>query len=224
MRPEPRHATLIDRLAAEYVLGTLRGRARDRFERWRGSSELVAERCGIWEQHLSPLAEQLRPIAPPSGTLVRIQQRLGLTPPTGLRWTAALAVVALIVAMLAYWPAARAPLPDRVAVINTPAGKLQWRVEVYTQRARLVVRSPGLAAKASDRDYELWALPAGGAAAVSLGVMPVRGETSLALSETQRRALAHAQQIAVSVEPLGGSPTGQPTGPVVFVVPLRAVG
>jgi len=223
MRPEPRHAALIDRLAAEYVLGTLRGRARSRFEHWRGSSALVADHCEIWEQHLAPMAERLRPMAPPPEALARIKRRLGLTAPAGLRWASALAVVALLVAMLAYWPAARAPQPDRVATINTPAGSLQWRVELYTQRARLVVRSPALTVKPSARDYELWALPAG-APPVSLGVMPVRGETSLALNDTQRRALAHASQIAVSVEPVGGSPTGQPTGPVVFVAPLRAAG
>lgn len=223
MLPEPRHAALIDRLAAEYVLGTLRGRARSRFERWRGSSTLVAERCEIWEQHLAPMAQRLRPMPPPPDALASIQRRLGLTPTAALRWVAALAVMALLIAMFAYWPAARAPQPDRVATINTPSGSLQWRVEIYTQRARLVVRSPALTVKPSARDYELWALPAG-APAVSLGVMPVRGETSLALSDPQRRALAHASQIAVSVEPVGGSPTGQPTGPVVFVAPLRAAG
>lgn len=223
MRPEPRHAALIDRLAAEYVLGTLRGRARNRFERWRGSSQLVADHCELWEQRLAPVAERLRPMTPPPETLGKIQRRLGLAPPAGLRWASGLAVMALLVALFAYWPAARTPQPDRVATINTPAGNVQWQVEVYTQRARLVVRSPALAAKPSARDYELWALPAG-APAVSLGVMPVRGETSLALSDTQRRALTRALQIAVSVEPVGGSPTGQPTGPVVFVAPLRAAG
>jgi anti-sigma-K factor RskA len=223
MRPEPRHAALIDRLAAEYVLGTLRGRARSRFEHWRTASDLVAEHCRSWEQRLAPLAERLRPMPPPPEALARIQRRLGLAPPAGLRWASALAVVALLFAMFAYWPAAHAPQPDRVATINTPAGSLQWQVEVYAQRARLVVRSPALVAKPSARDYELWALPAG-APAVSLGVMPVRGETSLALSEAQRRALARAAQVAVSVEPIGGSPTGQPTGPVVFVAPLRTPG
>ncbi len=223
MHPQPRHAVLIDRLAAEYVLGTLRGRARRRFERWRDTSELVAERCTLWEQQLAPMGERLRPISPPPEVLGKIQRRLGLAPSLGLRWASAAAVMALLIALFAYWPASRAPQPDRVATINTPAGALQWRVELYTQRARLVVRSPTLAVKPTARDYELWALPAG-AAPVSLGVLPVRGETSLALSDTQHRALARATQIAVSVEPLGGSPTGQPTGPVVFVAPLRAAG
>jgi anti-sigma-K factor RskA len=155
--------------------------------------------------------------------LLKVQQRVGLAPPTGLRWTAAAAVVALLIAMLAYWPATQAPVPDRIALINAPSGQTQWRVELYTQRARLVVRSPGVAGKPANRDYELWALPAG-AAPVSLGVLPVRGDHALILSDRQRQALAHAPQVAVSVEPLGGSPTGLPTGPVVFVVPLRSVG
>ena len=223
MRPEPRHAALIDRLAAEYVLGTLRGAARRRFEAWRRSSEWVSERCEQWEQHLAPIAQSLRPIPPPADALSRIQRRLGLKPAAGLRWAASLAVLALLVAMFAYWPAARTALPDRIATIHTPAGAVQWQVELYTPRGRLVVRSPSLTAPPSSRDYELWALPAG-AAAVSLGVLPVRGETSLALSAAQRRALSRAAQLAVSIEPVGGSPTGQPTGPVVFVAPLREAG
>ena len=223
MRPRARHAALIDRLAAEYVLGTLRGPARRRFERWRSSSELVAEHCAIWERHLAPMAERLREMPPPAGTLAKIQRRLGLSQPPALRWASALAMLALLIALFAYWPATRAPQPDRIAMISTPAGALQWRVELYAQRARLVMRSPVLAPKPSARDYELWALPTGGPP-VSLGVMPVRGENSIALSDSQRRALARAAQVAVTVEPLGGSPTGHPTGPVVFVAPLQSPG
>lgn len=223
MYPEPRHSELIDRLAAEYVLGTLRGRARQRFERWRDNFEMVSAHCVQWERRLAPMAERLRPMSPPPQVLARIQQRLGLAPSPPLRWASALAVLALVIAMFAYWPATRMAQPDRVASINTPAGSVQWRVELYTQRARLVVRSPALAVRPSARDYELWALPTG-APPVSLGILPVRGETSLALNDMQRRALARAPQLAVSVEPVGGSPTGQPTGPVVFVAPLHAAG
>ena len=223
MRPEARHAQWVDRLAAEYVLGTLRGRARARFQRWRGQSTLVDDYCLRWERQLTPLAAGLRPVAPPAGALARIQRRLSLSPPPAVRWAAGLAVMALIAAMLLNGPATRAPRPDQVAVINTSAGAVQWQIEIYAQRTRLMVRSPVLASKPADRDYELWALPAG-APAVSLGVMPVRGEFASTLSTAQRQALAQSDRIAVSIEPLGGSPTGHTTGPVVFVAPLRNAG
>jgi anti-sigma-K factor RskA len=42
------------------------------------------------------------------------------------------------------------------------------------------------------------------------------------LTETQQAALANSVQLAVSIEPPGGSPTGQPTGDVIIVAPLRA--
>jgi anti-sigma-K factor RskA len=41
------------------------------------------------------------------------------------------------------------------------------------------------------------------------------------LTLIQKQALALSSQVAVSIEPLGGSPTGQPTGAVIYVAPLR---
>src|SRR4029077_2827949 len=47
---------LIDLLAAEYVLGTLRGRARQRFERVATSNTPVRAGIAFWEERLLPLA------------------------------------------------------------------------------------------------------------------------------------------------------------------------
>jgi anti-sigma-K factor RskA len=69
------------------------------------------------------------------------------------------------------------------------------------------------------RSRELWALPEGGAP-VSLGLMPASGSIDLALDDRQRAALAAAKNIAVSDEPAGGSPTGAPTGEVLYVAAL----
>jgi anti-sigma-K factor RskA len=56
---------------------------------------------------------------------------------------------------------------------------------------------------------------------VSLGLLPDAGQLERTLSDTQRSALASAAQVAVSLEPPGGSPTGAPTGPVLFVAALK---
>ncbi|MBV8974837.1 MAG: anti-sigma factor, partial [Sinobacteraceae bacterium] len=44
------------------------------------------------------------------------------------------------------------------------------------------------------------------------------------LTAPQRAALLAADKVAVSLEPLGGSPTGSPTGPIVIVTNVAASG
>jgi anti-sigma-K factor RskA len=69
----------------------------------------------------------------------------------------------------------------------------------------------------------LWALPAGGKP-VSLGLMPAGGTAQRNLTDVQKQALANSAQVAITVEKLGGSPTGQPTSTPIYVVPLRTAG
>ncbi|HEX7440087.1 MAG TPA: anti-sigma factor, partial [Caldimonas sp.] len=62
------------------------------------------------------------------------------------------------------------------------------------------------------RALELWALPAAGAPR-SLGLISAQGASVVQRS----RVLKDTVALAVSLEPAGGSPTGAPTGPVLFV-------
>jgi anti-sigma-K factor RskA len=52
--------------------------------------------------------------------------------------------------------------------------------------------------------------------------MPTDRAETRRLNDTQRRALAASRQVAVSLEPAGGSPTGAPTGPVLYVASLAS--
>jgi len=224
------HPEIVDPLAAEYVLGTLRGPARRRFAAWRASSAPVQERCRFWEENLMHLARGLRPIEPPEQVWHGIRARLNL--PAGLeprrRSTGRLLAIAasiLLVAGLAallYWRGLQPGRISAVASIAAPSGQQIWQVEVYGTTGRLVVLARRLPAHPSDRDYELWALPAGGKP-VSLGLLPATGSTQRTLTAAQQQALAHAPQVAVTLEPLGGSPTGQPTTTPIYIVPLQSV-
>lgn len=232
MNTAPDNPDLIDRLAGEYVLGTLRGAARRRFERWRRSSTLVDQRCGFWEARLLPLLRELKAVAPPAHVWRHIRERLDLPLSPARRGalrTLALAASVLLVAVLAvswYWRTLAPVRATAVATIRAPAG-LMWQVEVFAragQPARLAVRAGALAAQPTEHDYELWALPKDGKP-VSLGVLPyeTRAEQR-ALSVPQQEALARSTQLAVSLEPPGGSPTGQPTGAIIYIVPLQRPG
>jgi anti-sigma-K factor RskA len=217
------HPDLIDSLAAEYVLGTLRGPARRRFEKLRASIPLADERCRFWEESLMPLASGLRPVQPPPHVWQGIRTRLNLVesprrsrPGRPLAIAAGVLLIAGLSALL-YWRSV-STRPTEVASITTQAGAQVWQVDVYT--GRLVVHAGQLPPHPTDREYELWALPAGGKP-VSLGVLPGTGTAKRELTAAQQQALANAAQVAVTLEPTGGSPTGQPTSTPLFVAPLR---
>ena len=82
-------------------------------------------------------------------------------------------------------------------------------------RIKVLQEHPTMAAGTA---WELWMLPRGQAAPVSMGlittdvnqVMRIRPELA------KRMGAGEAWGIAMSVEPAGGSPTGAPTGPVIF--------
>jgi anti-sigma-K factor RskA len=126
-----------------------------------------------------------------------------------------------------YWSRVTTEKPVEAAVIVDPSGAPVWQVEVYGHadaERYLSVRTAARAKPPAGRTYELWALPKNGNP-VSLGVLPQQeGSSQRVLTPLQREALSRSEKIAVSVEPAGGSPTGQPTGPVVFVAPLRGLG
>jgi anti-sigma-K factor RskA len=226
---KPDNPELVDRLAAEYVLGTLRGPARRRFERWRASTPQVDQRCRYWEEHLMHVAKGLRPVQPPAHVWSAIRKRLNLTPGRSpRRWARSLALAASIVlvaglAGLLYWRSLPGEHATAFAAISAKSGDEMWQVQVFGITNRLVVRAEKLPPRPADLDYELWALPKGGNP-VSLGVLPAEGTSTRALTVIQKAALASSSQLAVSIEPPGGSPTGQPTGAIVFIAPLRASG
>ena len=214
---------LLDRIAREYVVGTLRGRARSRFEVVMRSNESARRSVRAWEDRLLPLSLGLAPLAPQSTVWQAIESRLdGVTRTRdggdGLlrrfRW--AIAATLAFAAVGLGWLVFTSPgTPTAIAVLAPEGRQPIWNVETFPDRKsiRIVALTPAPAEPG--KSYELWALPEGGAP-VSLGLMPAASETRR-LGTAQLAALAASKQVAVSLEPPGGSPTGAPTGPVLYV-------
>jgi anti-sigma-K factor RskA len=141
------------------------------------------------------------------------------------RWQLAAAAASLIAVTILVGVLYREtqPTPQTLAVLGRDSAHPWWRIERSGGPAALTIRVVGTIDALPDRAYELWALPKGGAP-VSLGLLPAGGSAARTLSSAQRAALAAADKVAVSVEPPGGSPTGSPTGPVIIVASLPAVG
>jgi anti-sigma-K factor RskA len=225
---------LIDALASEYVLGTLRGAARRRFERWQRDEWHVASRVRTWEARLIPLAMGLPPITPSPQLWQRIEARIAVADasrvdtaprraarPALRALAAALVLCAIFAGGYVAWRVTESSRLQTVATIQGAQGPLVWNIQLDSRGERLrAVALPGAVARPG-HSFELWALPPGKGAPVSLGLLPEAGQLERTLTIAQRAALASATQVAVSLEPTGGSPTGAPTGPVLFVAALK---
>jgi anti-sigma-K factor RskA len=221
---------MIDALAAEYVLGTLSGRARRRFERWRSKEWHVERRVQAWEERLSGLALRLSPMRPSPHVWSQIEKRIGAnagprtaTPPPqrAARWQAIAASVALLAVLVGGFFMYRSMLGPNLQPLATltaqNATQPAWDLSADEGLRHLRARAGAGATAQAGKSYELWALPDNGSAPVSLGVIPAIGEIDRELTDAQRAALRGSSKVAVSLEPEGGSTTGAPTGPVLFV-------
>ena len=223
---------LLDRLAAEYVLGTLRFRARKRFERWLLSPQ-VGALVKAWEERLAGLEPRLESVAPPATVWSGIETRLELRKLARAPVSRYLAIAAslLFFAMMGVFAVYRfggtTVVTPQLAVtqkafIEADPQTIYWRVELLGKNEELSMHVHVVHDLPSGKALELWALTASGTP-VSLGLLPTTGDHHRVLSPAQRAALDGAKQLAVSLEPVGGSPTGLPTGPVLHVAPLQAV-
>lgn len=210
-----------DRLAAEFALGLLDGADRAAALRRMIAEPAFARKVDAWRERLAPLNDAIPELAPPARLWSSIELRLSDRSRGALiRWrTATAAATALAAALLAVIvlrsPAqspkpVAAPAPTLVAQLGAPQATAL--LAVYDDaRGNLIVRPAVI--DAHDRDAELWVIPNGGRP-VSLGVIARDRPTKVALG-ARRSLLVRNAVLAVSLEPLGGSPTGQPTGPVV---------
>jgi anti-sigma-K factor RskA len=232
-----KHPQLIDRLAAEYVLGTLRGRARARFARLISDDAAVRRTVGEWEERLMPMAAAVAERQPPQRLWRAIKARVD-TPankPRGwgsldfwrnLSLAASGCAVALLVAFMIRPPEVlRVPMvvevPSKqrqesyVATLTDKDGKVVAVAYAARNSNELWVRRLNLPA-GSNQAHELWALPAQpGGAPRSLGLIPADEKGNIRLVAAADQSLRDVPALAISLEPEGGSKTGLPTGPVL---------
>lgn len=220
-----------DRLAAEYVLGTLRGPARRRFESLLPAHPALRDALAAWQARLLPLAASVPEVEPQAAVWQRIEAQLFAAPALRQpRWWQRLApwrgfsavtgLVALVL-LVALWQGPSARPPIIIVLGSNPDGvqtlKASFVASVSADGRALVLRPLDNLTLSPGRALELWAVPAKGAPR-SLGLVQPAGETTL----LRTRLLQDTAAFAVSVEPAGGSPTGAPTGPIVSLGKLQA--
>ena len=226
---------------AEYVLGVLDADARSAVEREIAADPQAASEVALWQRYLLPLSEDVPAAAPPDYVWARIQSELGhaqATPakaarepaPRGNWWNnlplwrgLALGAGAVAAAFIvAFFVVPRAPLAPgatpatayMAATITQTDGQVGWTATMDLQHARMVVVPARPQALPSGRAPELWLIPHGGKP-IAVGMVSAAGPTAIQLDKSLVKHLAATAALAISVEPPDGSPTGQPTGPVI---------
>lgn len=207
----------LDNLAGEYVLGTLAGDDRVQFEARIGMDAAAARAVAAWALRLQPMADAVAPAIPPAALWQRIVNEVGLPQrPSRRGWIALAAAAAVIAAVLFVGDLLREPRVAAIAELAPQGGATAFTIAVTEDREKLLIRA-GAVDQLQNQSYELWAVPPGGAAPISLGVIADSGESESIVPPEKRALLDAGVTLAVSLEPEGGSPTGRATGPVLFV-------
>ncbi len=246
-------------LSAEYVLGTLDGKARSRYERMIIDSMILRRNMWQWEKKLNGLGESLHEVDPDEKVWKEVEQRLrfrdenvvegpwksdvqkqnhenSIEPRSDLGmknlgqvhkpepkivfdkikepwWKTNLAASFILAASIVS-AALLLPQPqifnagfEQLAVVQGRASETLWLIEIHDDA--LKIRSTKKIQDKSTQDYELWMVASDGRVPVSLGLLPKKGVKML----PKPAVFDHVQiaALAVSLEPLGGSPNGEPT-------------
>jgi anti-sigma-K factor RskA len=215
-RPE-----LLDRLAAEYVFGTMSARARRRFQKIQRALPAAQQAVQVWEQRLTPLAWSVPPAQPSPAAWAAIDRRTGgqasrpaaqasawlawLKPSLGV----AFGVLATL-GLVRLYPTAVVPvdqivqergtLPASYVGLLTDAANNPVVLASSTRHGRIMtIKMLRKVDVPPGKVLQLWALPKEGAA-FPLGVVPAEGTGSFQMADTSEKLLSSVPHLAVSVE------------------------
>lgn len=219
-----------DLTAAELALGVLDGEERAAALRRVVADPAFAREVERWRQYLAELFADW-PEAEP-GEQVERRVLAGPAATRGnaarpWRWATALsslAAAALLVALvqrpvrLVPVPAPRPPAVAPLVAVLTPEDAKPFGA--VFDRARGEVRLAGGLTVPAGRDAELWAIGSDGVPH-ALGLLARDGAGRVRVPP--RQAIGAGVTLAISIEPLGGSPAATPTGPVVATGTLTAI-
>lgn len=220
------NVALREKLAAEYVLGTLKGGARRRFEAWMFQDADLRNLAAQWQQRLAPMAEFSGDVKPGRHVWSGIERRLNLKGhAAGWRFWLnesvafwrnlglASSALALLLVAVVLTRTVDAPAISYVATLTDDKTQTALLVTADQRHRTLDVRLVSAAPVPADKSLELWAVPKSGAPR-SLGVLAANGGR---FPLGDKAIGTDVALLAVTLEPKGGSPDPNgPTGPILY--------
>jgi anti-sigma-K factor RskA len=227
----------IEDRAGLYVLGALNAEEMRAVRADADREPALAAEIVAWEKRLTPLIVLIPPVAPPDSVWVQLEARLDrlaapgqamgeiYRPPFRQRtkrrdesravtyWrAAAIGAMAIAASLAGVLVTRRAPAPATFAMVMPAKPGLGGWLITMQPNGEIHAVAQGALSHTLDQDFELWALADGADRPVPLGLLSVTAGSTL-----KAAGLPHQKfKLLVSLEPKGGSPTGLPTGPVMF--------
>jgi len=209
--------------AAEYVIGLLSPDKACVVKTRALSDRAMAASVLAWQRRLSPLTSAVPPVTPPSHVWQRLELSAGLRQATQVVrqvvpkqqrrwdfWTGSFvgAVCGAAIAFAIVTPKLLSSQPS-VAALTAPNASMPAFLVMVTKDGYATIIATAAEVQPGN-SLELWGLPEGAAVPISLGVLPTTGRLKM------KAIVPAGTMLLVSSEPLGGSPTGVLTGPVVY--------
>lgn len=214
------HPQLLEKLAAEYVLGTMNARVRRRFSAHLQSSFAAQRAVAQWHEQLLPLHQAIAPVAPASRVWQAISQRTNpVKAKPGWRqrvqaWWGPLLQPALGLCFGAILTVGMVRQAPDIVGLETPSATLPASYVGVLSDARddagLAVSSLRRGKIVSLKAFKplvvpaghvavLWALPAG-SAPMRVGVLGPSAKSEIALLAPAESIFANVSKLAVSIE------------------------
>jgi anti-sigma-K factor RskA len=227
--------------AMDLALGGLPREARRAAELRLRSDPAFRALVDDWQAMLAPLDAATPPVTPPAEVWAAIATEIAPAPVRAAApvaaprasWWNSLAVwrglalagtAAAAVAFATLRPPATVPgAPPQmlVAALASADGKPLLSAAYDPLRGNVVL-TPATQRDDSGKSPELWVIE-DDKPPRSLGVIDIHGPSAVMIPRQRLQGLQPGSTLAISIEPLGGSPTGAPTGPVVATGKLTAI-
>jgi anti-sigma-K factor RskA len=224
----------LDRLSREYVLGTLTGRARRRFERMLAETPLAGRVVARWQQRFDVLAAGVPPVQPREQVWQSLQQRLFTARETRSSgfWSrvqsvfsarvlgGVLAGVLMATVVLRLQPqwldleTRSDSLPQSyVGLLVNDAGQATLLASSRRHGRSITVKLLQPLQVPDGQVARLWALPREGAPFL-VGMVPARGSATIALTDSAEKLFFTVAKLGVTIEPVAAG-AAAPTTPFV---------
>jgi anti-sigma-K factor RskA len=217
-------------LAVEFVLGVLSGTERAAAQRLLERDGNFARMVADWEEKLAPWADEIEEVAAPPQVWDRIAASLPAQSAANAGWWQNLAfwrglsfatgtLAAACIGALIY--IGNAPQKAPLVAGLDGGGHRHFVATIDMTRGSIAVQPAAFSADAT-RVPELWLIPADGKPR-PLGLLRADRAVSITIPADLLAQTVSNAVLAVSLEPPGGSPTGQPTGPVIATGKLTSL-